>query len=305
MSGGTVARDILMGLPGMNEQIADSILDWMDEDDDPREFGAEADVYSSLDPPYAPKNGPLESIDELLLVEGVTPWLLYGTDANRNGTADSSEPDPQSIEDVDNSDGAMNAGWAAYLTLHSSEAHLRADGTPKIDLNQSDLQTLHDELLEIFDQEWVTYIVAYRQSGPSQGNNNQGGGRSGDSQPSGGTLDLSVEPKGEIGTVLDLIGQQVEATYQGSKDPQSLESPFEDDASAMAGYLPELMANCRGTEFQGRVSINQASRTVLGCLPGISIDLVDQFLSRRIEDPIAALSDPSLAVEAWPLIDGS
>ena len=51
-------RKMLLGLPGMTESIADAILDWLDADDDLREFGAEADYYSSLSPGYAPRNGP-------------------------------------------------------------------------------------------------------------------------------------------------------------------------------------------------------------------------------------------------------
>jgi hypothetical protein len=61
-------------------------LDWIDEDDDQREFGAEEDFYSGMSPPYAPKNGPLDTVEELLLVRGVTPWLLFGGDVNRNFT---------------------------------------------------------------------------------------------------------------------------------------------------------------------------------------------------------------------------
>src|SRR5690606_19000866 len=34
-------RTLLMALPGMTEEVADAILDWLDEDDEPREFGAE------------------------------------------------------------------------------------------------------------------------------------------------------------------------------------------------------------------------------------------------------------------------
>src|SRR5690606_8014740 len=78
-------REILMALPGMTEQIADSILDWIDPDDEPRPYGTESDIYQSQSPPYFARDGALESIDELLLVDGVTPQLLYGEDANRNG----------------------------------------------------------------------------------------------------------------------------------------------------------------------------------------------------------------------------
>ena len=81
----TAGRDLLMALPGMTEETADAILDWLDEDEEPREYGAESDYYSSLSPPYAAKNGQLETVEELLLVRGVTPQLLFGADVNRNG----------------------------------------------------------------------------------------------------------------------------------------------------------------------------------------------------------------------------
>lgn len=46
-------RTLLLTLPGMTEEIADAILDWIDEDDEPRQFGAEIDYYASLTPGYA------------------------------------------------------------------------------------------------------------------------------------------------------------------------------------------------------------------------------------------------------------
>lgn len=64
-----------------------AIEDWRDPDDDTRLNGAESLYYLSLPQPYRPANRDLESIDELLLVKGVTPALLYGgysVDANGN-----------------------------------------------------------------------------------------------------------------------------------------------------------------------------------------------------------------------------
>ena len=66
-------RDLLMRLPGMTEDVADAILDWIDEDDEARDYGAESSYYQGLRPPYTPKNGPLDTVEELLLVRGVTP----------------------------------------------------------------------------------------------------------------------------------------------------------------------------------------------------------------------------------------
>jgi general secretion pathway protein K len=58
--------------------IVDSILDWKDPDDFYRVNGAENDYYRSLKEPYQCKNADFDSIEELLLVRGVTPNLFYG-----------------------------------------------------------------------------------------------------------------------------------------------------------------------------------------------------------------------------------
>jgi len=61
------------------DTIVDSILDWIDTNDLHRLNGAEEDYYQSLKPPYSCKDAPFESIDELLLVKGMTPEIFYGS----------------------------------------------------------------------------------------------------------------------------------------------------------------------------------------------------------------------------------
>lgn len=58
--------------------LVDSILDWRDEDNLHRVNGAEDDYYLSLSPPYTAKNGPFDTVEDLLWVRGVTPELFYG-----------------------------------------------------------------------------------------------------------------------------------------------------------------------------------------------------------------------------------
>jgi general secretion pathway protein K len=60
--------------------IVDSILDWKDPDDFHRLQGAENDYYQSLPHPYKAKNGNFDTVEELILVKGVTPEILYGND---------------------------------------------------------------------------------------------------------------------------------------------------------------------------------------------------------------------------------
>jgi general secretion pathway protein K len=58
--------------------IVDSILDWRDKDDLRRLHGAEDEYYQSLAEPYHARNDDFESIEELLLVRGVTPEIFHG-----------------------------------------------------------------------------------------------------------------------------------------------------------------------------------------------------------------------------------
>ena len=58
----------------------DAIIDWLDYDDMDAEEpdGAENDYYTSLENPYPCKNGPMDTIEELLLIKGITPELYFG-----------------------------------------------------------------------------------------------------------------------------------------------------------------------------------------------------------------------------------
>ena len=58
--------------------IVDSIFDWTDPDNMHRLSGAEDDYYQKLDPPYRAKNGPIDTIEELVLVRGITTDMFYG-----------------------------------------------------------------------------------------------------------------------------------------------------------------------------------------------------------------------------------
>lgn len=163
----TAARNVLMYLPGMTEDVADAILDWVDDDDTPRTYGAESEYYESLDPPVYAKNGPLTALDELLQVAGVTPELLYGEDANRNGLLDANENDGETSLPYDDADGVLNPGWAAFLTVQAKEVNKRADGSARVFVNDGVLTDLYDKLIEEFDDEAIAqYVVAMRLSGP-------------------------------------------------------------------------------------------------------------------------------------------
>jgi general secretion pathway protein K len=58
--------------------IVDSIMDWRTSGTQARTNGAKDDYYQSLNPPYKCKNGNFDTVEELLLVRGITPDYFYG-----------------------------------------------------------------------------------------------------------------------------------------------------------------------------------------------------------------------------------
>ena len=104
----SVLYNLLLNLDVAEEAadtIADSILDWKDADDLHRLHGAESDYYESLNPPYRAKNADFDLLEELRMVKGMTPGLLFGAGQKR--------------------------GLIEYLTLHSPSKKINASAASK------------------------------------------------------------------------------------------------------------------------------------------------------------------------------
>jgi type II secretory pathway component PulK len=184
-SSGQTLINFLMTLPNMTEDVANSIADWIDPDDDTRDNGAESDYYSGLSPAYQAKNGPLDSIEELLLVKGVTPQLLFGNDQNRNGMLDPGEADG----------AALDLGWSAFITVFSREQNVSSKNIARINVNSSDLSALIDQLSSAVGEDMAVYIVGYRlfsggggSSGSSSGSSSGTGSGGGATGGAGGPI---------------------------------------------------------------------------------------------------------------------
>ncbi len=68
----------LLSLLGYDPGFLEALLDWLDPDDQKRPLGAERDEYLSRGLGYTPKNGPLDTLSEMLLVRGVEPAVFHG-----------------------------------------------------------------------------------------------------------------------------------------------------------------------------------------------------------------------------------
>jgi len=138
--------EMLSDLPEMTPETAASILDWRDSDSDLTAGGAESEYYLLLPDPYECKNGPLETIEELLLVKLASRKLLFDEDANRNGRLDENENDADETDPPDNRNGKLDAGIYNLVTVYSSEPNTAASGSQRINVNQANTRDLSNVL---------------------------------------------------------------------------------------------------------------------------------------------------------------
>ncbi len=314
------ARTQLMALPGMTESIADAILDWIDEDDQPRTLGAERDYYSSLEAPVLPMNGPLATLEQLLLVRGVTPELLWGPDQDRNHEVSPAEATGVALP-VDNSSGQLNGGWASLLTLYSAEANVQSDGSPKINVNGDDLQQLHTSIEGVLGVEAANFIVAYRQGGPEQVSADEDGEPQGGQsaqvvglgqQQSGGaqmqektagaiSIDFDTPAAEAINDPLDLVGVQVRVVETGQLTATLVSSPWQERDPSIS-QMVSVLTTTDAPSIPGRVNINHAPRAVLAGLPGMPPNVVDAIIANR--DPMAGATRPERQNAVWLMTEG-
>ncbi len=307
-----IAVSLLMGLPGMTVDVADAILDWIDDDDEARELGAELEYYTTLATPYSPPNGPLQSVEELLLVRGVTPSLMFGADANRNGVLD---PDEQQRFGVSvETPGAL--GWASYLTVHGAEANKRRDGSFRVNVNQDDMELLYEQLSESLNNDlYASYIVAYRIAGqPSvsaAGLESDSAAAAEQTQTETGAeiwepnaieqLDLSGGGGTSLTQVLDLIDSKV--TIGEGDNAVTYSSPFPNDPISMEVYMPILMDALSTQDVNvmpGRINLNECPAELLFGIPTLSEEAAQEILeSREVES-----DDENRQFETWPLVQG-
>ena len=313
------ARAILMQLPDMTEPIADSILDWLDADEDVRDYGAESGFYQGQNPAYSAKNGPMESLDELLLINGVTPQLLFGLDTNRNGLLDPSEA---ATNDVSIDEADLYLGWATYLTLYSKESNLTAEGLPRINVNADDLEQLYDDLKSTFNDEWANFIILYRCAPADRIKPIDLIDLQNDVKSLGGNrvqLDFGVlSSERKFDTILDImnIGIDAGSTFGEFPGVTTPDDNFNDTVNSpvhtlnMGFNVPLMMASLttyEGTTIPGRINVMQAPRQVLMAIPGLTEDIVEEIIDRRgddyeLDDPDGA--DLNRRYETWLMVEG-
>jgi general secretion pathway protein K len=105
------------------EEIVDAIKDWIDGDSEVTGLGTESLYYATQDPPYEAKNAPLDCIEELLMIKGITKEIYAGG----NG-----KPSLAQYVTVD-SEGAININTAPNMVLRALSPAITAQLADKMD----------------------------------------------------------------------------------------------------------------------------------------------------------------------------
>jgi len=233
----------LLHLPRMTQALVAALRDFIDLDDTPRPDGAEQEYYDTLPHPYSVRNGRLDSIDELLLVRGFTPALLYGEDANMNWRLDPNEQDGDERFPPDNNDSRLDLGLRPFLTTVSYDPNQDNDGVPRTNLN--------DPKKAFPGGSWpaalTNYVAALH------------------------THHLRLEHAADLldakMKVKDASGRVVEISSGVGKEELS--------------RVLDLFTGSSAAGFEGLINVNTASIAALQTVPGIDEALAEAILSTR------------------------
>ena len=132
------------------EMIVAAIVDWIDADD--QESGieeTESSYYRSLEPAYSVRNGPMEFIEELLLIRGITPDVYYGNDVF---------PGLHHLVTVHGDDGKVNINTVSAAILQA----LSDDITPEMVQILLDFRQQSENKDELQNSRWYAKLPLWQ-----------------------------------------------------------------------------------------------------------------------------------------------
>lgn len=231
-------------LPGMKTSLTDALLDFIDADDVPRPEGAEQEYYNALPQPYRIHNGPLSTVEQLLLVRGFTPAVVLGEDANRNFSLDPNEDDGDEREPPDDADGRLQPGLLPLLTVYSREPNTDRTGRRRFNLNTPGAAlTDTNDLPPAF----VAFVSEL-----------------------GASKSVVLDPAELLEATVTLKGP----------DGQDRAVPTGIGKESLALVLDRFTGSAEA-ELVGRINVNTAPASVLQLVPGIDNALAENILSAR------------------------
>ncbi len=267
-------------------------------------------------------------IGDLLMIESVDEFLLYGEDQNRNGILDPNEDDGEYSWPPDDADGELDRGLAPLLTCFSAARNVTSDGQARVDITRASAQEIARQVQQI-NQQQAASIVEHRSNrtlasvgdlldvmlvetsaSTTQQTGTAGGGGQGQGQGQGqgGGPSTQGNSPGPSGTP-DGPGAGSNAGPGQSSQQTSVTTTNERAFSMQAfrAVVDAVTTSSDGT-LQGAINANTASVEVLACLPGVTEEMAVAIADSRPEEgfsDIGALLDvPGMTTETFKQISG-
>lgn len=294
------ATKALMNLPGMDLGMAQALMRAYDINDTPAATASSlSDRLGAFADDSATATGGGSSSDDNDAAQWTRNWARgwTGGDWDENYQLDSLELSlmgDQAFSDQSNSADSPGAAaissaatplaWRDYLTFDSRQRNESLAGRPRVFLNRSDLQKLHQDLLEIWPADWANFVIAVRQFGirPKQSSSRGGAGLSA-TPGNPWTPDFSIPAAVRIESALELVGARVEIPQPKEKS-LPLRSPFSDEFGDPGNYIGSLVDDVTvhpSTVIVGQVDVMEAPRPVLLGVPAMTPEIADQIIERR------------------------
>jgi len=226
-------------------ELAAAIIDWRDRDDTPGAGGAESSYYLGLDDPYQARNNFFRTVDEIMLVRGMTRERFYRSILGKPPLAE-------------------------LLTVYSVDENVDRRGQIRLNLNTASESELRQRLGDVLSEEDIRAILSFRRGG-SQGQSRPEEPESAErprlrqtpARPPGQPeLEGSTEEPGERGERFKSVGDLLRVRGLSREKVRRI-------ADRVTITDERLVP--------GRVNINTADEAVLACLPGM-----DETLAREI-----------------------
>lgn len=234
----TATEDQLLNM-GLTTEQAQSLLDWREAGETPRTEGAKDEFYNNLDTPYNTKLRRLDSIDELLLIRGFDPTVVY-------------QASDQTTSAIRNND----TSYALYqmVTTDSFSPNVTSTGQARTDINAAQA----NNFTQIGIPQNVAQAIIARRNG--QGGQFQSLGQALQ------TPGLSVQNAAAILDAFSLGGgDRVEGRINLNTATQStLES------------IPGITTDISGSILSRQTNGGFSSLAELGDLPGMTLEALQQ-----------------------------
>lgn len=236
------SADELGQIQDMTPDVAAAIVNWRGGDN--TTLAAETQYYTGLQPPYQPREGPYQTIRELLMVRGISPDELLGRDTHQNGLlAETENGDFVTPGSVDSSD----LGWAGIFTVNSGIQNLNAGGEDRVNIQSADENTL--TTIRGITPQIARAIVAYRGQHRFQ----------------------------SIADLLDVTPPQNQPQSDTSPDQSGNQVVSEN----LFMDIADNITTGDGQDLPAVINVNTAGLDVLSCLPGMTRELAQSIISLR------------------------